>query len=264
MLKQFAVIGSPIEHSLSPFIHQRFAAQFGLELSYEKKLGEQAHFEVQVQDFFAKGGMGLNITLPFKERAFALATYRTPRCKRAAAANTLWSKGGEIYADNTDGIGLIHDLANYLSLLQKRVLILGAGGAARGIIGPLLDEKPAELILVNRTLDKAKKLGNEFPGINVCSFSELEGSFDLLINATSASISHQQLLLSPSLLSPQSFCYDLAYHREKPTPFVSWAREHSIKAVDGLGMLVEQAAEAFFIWHQLRPETNPVKVELCL
>lgn len=257
-MNRFAVIGNPIAHSLSPIIHQHFAEQFGIELSYKKIEGSLPNFEAQVLDFFASGGKGLNVTLPFKERAFAMVAWRTPRCERAHAANTLWSSANELYADNTDGIGLIRDLANYLDLTGKKVLLIGAGGAARGIIMPLFDAKIAELRIVNRTVEKAKQLSMEFPCLKTCSFDELKDSYDVIINATSASLTSDNLMLSPTLLHHETLCYDLAYNREKPTPFVAWARAQAVTAVDGLGMLVEQAAEAFFIWHNLRPETRQV------
>ncbi|MFA5958948.1 MAG: shikimate dehydrogenase [Tatlockia sp.] len=258
MQNHFAVMGNPIAHSLSPCIHQHFAEQSGITLCYEKMAIEPAQFESSVLRFFVAGGKGLNITLPFKERAFALAKITTQRAKLAKAANTLWMENNLLHADNTDGVGLLRDLAHYLALKDKSVLVLGAGGAARGILAPLLEAQVSSLVLANRTEEKAQILKQDFPAIGVSALSTLTGSFDLIINATSASLSQETLALSPTLLHSHSFCYDLAYAIEKPTPFVGWAKNHQMAAVDGLGMLVEQAAESFFIWHGMRPETKPV------
>jgi shikimate dehydrogenase len=262
MTHRFAVMGNPIAHSLSPFIHQQFAEQTGIALSYEKILVPEADFEAQVTQFFAQGGKGLNITLPFKQRAFAMATILRSRARQAKAANTLWMQEGHLQADNTDGLGLVRDLSHYLNLTEKQVLILGAGGAARGIINPLLEAGVAELVIANRSEENAKRLKADFEQIKCSSFSELAGHFDLIINATSASLAEEKLELAPSLLKSTTFCYDLAYNRQAPTPFVEWAHEHKIAGADGLGMLVEQAAEAFLIWHGLRPDARAVLHEL--
>lgn len=258
MPNRFAVMGNPVAHSLSPFIHYYFAKQMGIQLSYEKIEVAEENFESQVADFFAEGGKGLNITLPFKQKAFMLAVERTSRCKQAKAANTLWVNEGRLHADNTDGIGLIRDLAKYLVLEGKQVLLLGAGGAARGIIGPLLAAKIAQLTVVNRTEEKANALQTDFPEIKCSRIAELTDTYDLIINATSASLMDKKMALPPTLLKPSTLCYDLAYNTKVATPFVEWAQEHGSLGVDGLGMLVEQAAEAFFIWHGLRPETSSV------
>ncbi len=255
-------MGNPVAHSLSPFIHQQFAKQTKQSLVYEKKWVAEDCFEVQVSNFFAKGGKGLNITLPFKERAFAMAETKTSRCLKAKAANTLWMQEELLCADNTDGIGLIKDLSRYIQLDDKKVLVLGAGGAARGIMGPLLDSGIAELTLANRTLEKAKILHEEFPTIFYCSFQELKERFDLIINATSASLSKETLSLPLDILHPTTYCYDLAYNMQEPTSFVKWAHAHHCRGTDGLGMLVEQAAEAFFIWHGVRVETEVVLAKL--
>lgn len=262
MLSRFAVMGNPIAHSLSPFIHQRFAEQTGNQLIYEKMHVNEEAFEFQVSDFFAQGGKGLNITLPFKQRAFAMAQVRTPRCIQAKAANTLWMEEEQLHADNTDGIGLIRDLSHYLDLKAKRVLLLGAGGAARGVITPLLEAHIAELTVANRTEEKASALQNDFRQIKSCSLSGLVGSYDLIINATSASLTEKAIPISPAILHPSTYCYDLAYSSKGRTPFVIWAHEQGCQAVDGLGMLVEQAAEAFFIWHGVKPETTAVLTQL--
>ena len=251
-----AVIGNPIGHSLSPVIHQEFAKQAHLDLCYEKLEGTLENFEKQVIDFFKNGGRGLNVTLTFKERAFRLAASITPRCAEAKAANTLWMAEGVLHADNTDGCGLIKDLAHYLVLQDKNILLLGAGGAARGIIGPLLAASIKNLTLVNRSKDKAENLQKEFPQIHCSSLQSLDFKYDLILNATSASLTNNTLDLPQKLFDNAPFCYDLAYNRENPTPFIAYALAHNCPAVDGLGMLVEQAAEAFFIWHGFKPETS--------
>ncbi|WP_298627570.1 shikimate dehydrogenase [uncultured Legionella sp.] len=258
MVYHFAVIGNPIEHSLSPQIHQQFARQCNVSLSYEKIEGRNADFENQTLDFFQHGGWGLNVTLPFKQRAFAMAEVVSERCLRAGAANTLMIKNNTLYADNTDGIGLIRDLSRVITLQNKNILILGAGGATRGIIYPLLDMKPASLTLVNRTMAKAAQLQTEFPLIKITSFDELHDSFDLIINATSASLEGNAVVVPEAIMAHQPFCYDLAYSRKELTPFVCYAKTMGCKAADGLGMLVEQAAEAFYLWHGLMPQTEAV------
>ena len=258
MTDRYAVMGNPVEHSLSPIIHALFGTQTGRILSYEKILIDLLNFEQQVKDFFDQGGKGLNITLPCKQRAFALADQVTTRCATARAANTLWQNANGLQADNTDGIGLLCDLTHYIDLTDKQILVLGAGGAARGILAPLLASNPAQLTMVNRTMDKARALCADFVPTTCCSLAELNGPFDLIINATSASITGQNIMLPSSIIKPTTVCYDLAYQRTRPTPFVIWGRSQGCVAVDGLGMLVEQAAEAFAIWHGVKPEVKPV------
>jgi shikimate dehydrogenase len=262
-MNQFAVMGNPIDHSLSPVIHPLFAKQVGLTLGYEKIKVPVAQLEQAVQEFFQKPHhKGLNITLPFKGRAYAMANQRSQRSQKAAVANTLWMKNGKLCADNTDGIGLIRDLQAHIHLENKRILLIGAGGGASGVLDSLLFEKPKQLMLCNRTIDKAIALQKRFEGIHICDFDRLTGAFDLSINATSASLGDQTLPLSETLIGPQTLCYDLAYHPTKSTPFVQWAQNLGSPALDGIGMLVEQAAEAFYIWHRIRPETTPVKTQL--
>lgn len=256
MRGHYAVMGYPVAHSLSPMIHQLFAKQTGLFLTYEKIQIDLLGFEQQVTHFFSQGGKGLNITLPCKERAYALANHATPRCVTAKAANTLWYAADGLHADNTDGIGLLRDLARYMNLAGKRILILGAGGAARGIMAPLLEAKPAQLTLANRTPGKAQALCDDFPASVSCELSALTGTFDLIINATSASLSGQRLALPTTIIKPTTVCYDLAYSLKEPTPFVAWAQSQGVVAVDGLRMLIEQAAEAFSIWHGVMPDVN--------
>ncbi|MDP3905555.1 MAG: shikimate dehydrogenase [Methylococcaceae bacterium] len=262
---RYAVLGHPIKHSKSPRIHQIFAEQTGQNLSYSAQEVMPEHFQDAVTKFFAQGGKGLNCTVPLKELAWAFAAQTTPRAQLSKAVNTLkLEQDGSILGDNTDGIGLVTDLTlnHDITLADKRVLILGAGGASRGIIGPLLEQKPATLVIANRTIDKALGLAEEFQTIAPvagCGFAELAGQqFDLILNATSASLSSELPPLPPALLAENGVCYDLAYGNE-PTPFVRWGRDqHAIKSLDGLGMLVEQAAEAFFIWRGVRPETQAV------
>lgn len=263
MATHFAVMGNPVAHSLSPFIHQRFAEQTAIQLTYRKIQVTDTDFEFQVNSFFAEAGKGLNITLPFKERAYQMAIIQMPRCQQAKAANTLWVSEGRLYADNTDGTGLINDLRNYLDLVGKKVLILGAGGAARGIVGPLLTANIAQLTVANRTEEKLRQLIADFPAINYANLNNIQGNYDLIINATSASLTETNLYLPTSILRKDTLCYDLTYNIKINTPFVAWALAAGASAVDGLGMLVEQAAEAFFIWHGVKPtDTNAVITEL--
>ena len=257
-MMRFAVVGNPVQHSLSPIIHQAFSQQLCIKLSYEKISGDTSEFEQQVRDFFHTGGSGLNITLPFKERAFAMSGVKTPRCAVAKAANTLWFKEGKLHADNTDGVGLLRDLSRYIDVRGKMVLLLGAGGAARGVLGPLLGSG-ANVTIANRTKERALALLTDFPTATIGSLDEFEHrSCDLIINATSTSLNNTQPLIPTSLMQTKPFCYDLAYCKDKPTPFIAWARTLNCEAVDGLGMLIEQAAESFYIWHGAMPDTRQV------
>lgn len=262
---RYAVFGSPINHSKSPKIHRLFAEQTGQSLSYDAQEVSAESFEAAVSAFFGTGGKGLNCTVPLKELAYRFATDKTERAERSKAVNTLALQAdGAILGDNTDGCGLVTDLRNnhQLILTGKRILILGAGGASRGVIGPILEEAPARLVIANRTAEKAAQLAEEFKGlgnISGCGFEALEGQqFDLILNATSASLSGQLPPLPERLLANQGSCYDLAYGNE-PTAFVRWGiAQGAQKSLDGLGMLVEQAAEAFFVWRGVRPQTRPV------
>lgn len=254
----FAVIGNPIAHSLSPIIHQLFAKQVDIPITYEKIHVEASLFQSQVMTFFAQKGCGLNVTLPFKQKAFAMAQQHTVRCKKAQAANTLWMEENQLCADNTDGIGLIRDLERYISLPDTRILILGGGGAARGIIYPLLENKVKTITLANRTLSKTQELQRVFPEIKCIGLSEIAGQFDVLINATSASLSGEFIVLPGECFASRPFCYDLSYKQNSPTAFVQYTRKLGCDCMDGLGMLVEQAAEAFFIWNKVMPQTREV------
>ena len=264
MLDTYAVMGNPIDHSLSPIIHHAFAAQTEQRLVYEKICIDPDNFPSQVTDFFKKGGKGLNITLPCKQQAYEMSEVHTKRCEQAGAANTLWMHDGQLHADNTDGIGLLRDLARFIPIASKSILILGAGGAAHGIIGPLLSQRPARIMIANRTLAKAAALKTQFPDIMVCDLVSLSGSgdYDVIINATSLSLAGHTIELPGRLMQTRPFCYDLAYDIRQDTPFVHQAKQSSCQATDGLGMLVEQAAEAFYIWRGMVPDTRSVLSQL--
>jgi shikimate dehydrogenase len=263
---RYAVFGYPITHSKSPRIHQLFAQQTGQDLIYTAQEVSAENFINAVTAFFAGGGKGLNCTVPLKELAVVQADLLTERARFAQAVNTLaLQTDGQILGDNTDGIGLVTDLtANHqLSLHNKRILILGAGGATRGILSPLIEQTPSQLVIANRTVEKAVQLATEFcylyQAIEGCGFAELKNlEFDLILNATSASLSNQLPPLPENLLAISGCCYDLAYGN-KPTAFVRWGLENNaLKSLDGVGMLVEQAAEAFYLWRGVRPNTQAV------
>lgn len=264
MTDQYAVFGNPINHSKSPAIHRQFAEQTGQDLHYAKQLVAEDAFVKTAQAFFAEGGKGLNVTVPFKVEAFHFAQQLTPRAQRAGAVNTLAMQAdGRVLGDNTDGIGMVHDMHNLGWELQgKRILILGAGGAVRGIMQPVLAEHPAQVVIANRTVSKAEELAAHFHDlgdVQAYSFEQLAGeSFDVVINGTSASLSGDLPPLPNGLLNPNACCYDLMYGAE-PTVFLKWAGEQgAVKLADGLGMLIGQAAEAFYLWRQIRPEVVPV------
>ncbi|MGZ8240956.1 MAG: shikimate dehydrogenase [Methylobacter sp.] len=262
---RYAVFGQPIAHSKSPAIHRIFAQQTGQSLDYTAQEVPAKSFSTTAETFFAQGGKGLNCTVPLKELAWAFADRKTDRAQLSKAANTLAVQAdGSVLGDNTDGCGLVRDLLinHALTLTGARILILGAGGASRGIIVPLLEQSPRSIVIANRTVFKAINLACEFQdrgSITGCGFNELQHSqFDLILNATSASLSGRLPPLEASFLAENGVCYDLAYG-DAPTAFVRWGREnHAFKSLDGLGMLVEQAAEAFFIWRGIRPETQPI------
>lgn len=267
-MDQYVVFGNPIGHSKSPLIHRLFADQTGQQLEYSTLLAPLDDFTMCAQGFF-KQGLGANVTVPFKEEAYRLVDSLTPRAKRAGAVNTL-SKldDGSLQGDNTDGAGLVRDLIVNagVQLSGKRILLLGAGGAVRGVLEPLLAHSPASLVIANRTVEKAEQLAREFADLGpvaASGFSWLEEPVDLIINATSASLAGELPPISASLIEPgKTVCYDMMYGKE-PTPFCRWASEHkAAKVLDGLGMLAEQAAEAFFIWRGVRPDTSPVLDEL--
>ena len=265
MTDHYAVMGNPIAHSKSPRIHTLFAGQTGEDLDYRAILVELDGFAAAVGDFVAAGGRGLNITVPFKEQAWKLAATRSPRAELAGAVNTLSVGGdGSLSGDNTDGAGLVRDLlANHdATLAGKRLLLLGAGGAARGVLGPLLNEKPALLVIANRTASKAVELARlfcELGRVEGCGLDDVAGQpFDILINATAASLAGEVPAIADDTVTPESWCYDMMYG-DKPTAFMEWSHaQGAAHVMDGLGMLVEQAAESFYIWRGVRPDTAPV------
>ena len=268
-MKQFTVIGNPIDHSLSPLIHKLFAEQTGIALVYEPLLAPLDDFAATVTTFVERGGNGANVTLPFKEQAFEIVSKKSQAAIDARAVNTLvFHDDGLVEGCNTDGMGLIQDLTHnhHYSLRQKRILIIGAGGAVRGIVAPLLEQAPAKLVIANRTKRKAEYLAEQFEllgKLEARGLDELDdGPYDLIIHGTSVH-SEGELNFDVSLLGPHSWCYDLNYTLDHHTPFVRWAVEHGAKqALDGLGMLVEQAAAAFYIWHGVYPDTDAVIASL--
>ena len=266
MPDKYAVIGNPVAHSKSPLIHAAFARQTGQDLSYTAILASEAGFDAAVERFRDEGGRGLNVTLPFKHRAFALAHERSGRAQHALAVNTLAFRDGHVFGDNTDGFGLVRDVRVNLGfeLRGRRILLMGAGGASYGVCGPLLDEKPAALTVANRTLEKAVALCEHFRelhgGGGVLSASGYEGvagmRFDVVINATSAGLTGAMPGLPGDLFAPGALAYDMLYGRS--TPFLEFAAAQGVRTSDGLGMLVEQAAESFYVWRGVRPATAPV------
>ena len=265
---RYALIGHPVTHSLSPRIHARFAEQTGEAVAYELIEAPRAGFAGALARFIAEGGRGLNVTLPFKEEAHRRATSVSARARAAGAVNTLAMRpGGEIYGDNTDGAGFIRDLhANCgLQTRGRDVLVLGAGGAARGIVPPLLESGVASIVIANRTVERALSLERLFGsagGVSSCAFDELAGRrFHGIVNATSASLAGEAPALPESVEA--EWGYDLAYAKAGATAFVRWLERRGVRrAFDGLGMLVEQAAESFFLWRGVRPQTTPVIREL--
>jgi len=266
---RYAVMGNPVAHSKSPRIHSLFATQSGQRLTYEAIRVESGSLANAVDEFLAAGGKGLNITVPLKEEAWSLAPARSRRAERAGAVNTLvLESSGNHFGDNTDGAGLVRDLLDNhgCTLQQKRLLLLGAGGAARGVIEPLLLEQPTLLVIANRTAEKAVALARQFCDLGHtegCGLDDVAGqSFDLIINATAASLAGQVPALPESVVTPDCWCYDMMY-ADKATPFMEWTRQRgATRCLDGLGMLVEQAAEAYFLWRGVRPDTRPVIEQL--
>jgi shikimate dehydrogenase len=266
---RYAVIGNPVAHSKSPFIHAEFAGQTGQDLVYERVLAPLNGFAAAVHNFRAEGGLGLNVTLPFKLEAFALAEERSVRALGAQAVNTLKFEGATIYGENTDGIGLVRDIQVNLAfpIEGRNVLLMGAGGAAQGALGMLLDAKPAQLVVANRTPEKAEQLAERLRGdrglgmavLSASGYAELSGrQFDLIINSTSASLYNTVPELPDGVFARDCLAYDMMYG-EGLTPFLEKAlTQGAARLADGIGMLVEQAAESFFIWRGVRPQTSPV------
>lgn len=269
MTDSYAVVGNPIGHSKSPAIHTAFAEQTGQDLSYKAQLFELEQFSRQADGFFNDGGKGLNVTVPFKLDAWRFADVLSNRAQRAGSVNTLLlGKDSKIYGDNTDGVGLVRDIKqNHAGTIAgKRVLVLGAGGAVRGVLAIMLAEQPAQLTIANRTVAKAQTLAEEFAdlgSVSASSFVDLAGQqFDLVINGTAASLQGDLPPLPDGILASGAWCYDMMYGADE-TPFNAWARQQgAAKTMDGLGMLVEQAAESFFIWRQVRPQTAAVIAQL--
>lgn len=265
MSARYAVIGNPIAHSKSPLIHNAFARETGQDLVYERILGHLDGFEGDVRGFFAAGGGGLNVTVPFKEQAWAMADDCGPAAQTAGAVNTLIPlSGGRLRGENTDGIGLVRDLGDNhgFPFTGRRLLLLGAGGAARGCLRPLLETRPALLVIANRTASKALALAAELAELGPISGRGLDDlgadGFDLIINATSAGLAGDTPDLPPGCLAQGGWAYDMLYG-DAPTPFCRWAESQgAARALDGLGMLVEQAAESFRLWRGVRPSTRPV------
>ncbi len=263
MTDRYAVFGHPIAHSKSPQIHAEFARQTGQDMTYEAILAPLDGFADSVAQFVTAGGRGANVTVPFKEEAFKLARRLSSRAQRAGAVNTLSFDDSGIVGDNTDGAGLVADLTRNLNcpLDGKRILLLGAGGAARGVIEPLLEHQPAALVIANRTVSRAQELAELFgQGLTACNFEAADTPFDLVINATAASLAGELPPLSPNIFTAGTLAYDMMYGRD--TPFLSFAHTYGASTADGLGMLVEQAAEAFFAWRGVRPDTAPVIAKL--
>ena len=266
-MDRYVVFGNPVAHSLSPEIHARFAAALGERIDYARHEIPLGAFAAHARAFFESGGAGANVTLPFKIDAFRFAKRATERARNAGAANFLARRGDAIEADNTDGAGLVADLTRNLGLQLRgaRILLLGAGGAARGVIGPLLDLGPAGLVIANRTRAKAVELCESFDAagnVAAASLADIPAAeYALVLNATSTSTRGEPLVLAPHLIGPGVTAYDMAYG-EAAKEFVARARAAGARAIDGLGMLVEQAAESYHLWRGRRPETAPVLAEL--
>lgn len=263
----YAVIGNPIEHSKSPVIHHVFAQLTHQDIQYERVLAPLDGFTETVHGLISHGFKGANVTVPFKLEAFAMANRLTERAQDAGAVNTLIFDAEGIIGDNTDGVGLVRDITQNIgvSFAGKRVLLIGAGGASEGVLHPILAAHPALLIITNRTLDKALNMVKRveardemvFVSVNAYAFDDLDGQqFDIVINATSAGLSDSQLPLPSGIFAPHALAYDMMYGRI--TPFMAFAHQHGATVFDGLGMLIEQAAEAFSVWRGIRPPTGPV------
>lgn len=259
----YAVMGNPVSHSQSPAIHALFATQTGQSMRYDPLLVEHSALVQAVSVFQQQGGRGLNITVPFKQEAWSLATQRSARAELAGAVNTLSFSDGHILGDNTDGAGLVQDLQRQLGSIEgKKILVLGAGGAVRGVLSPLLKQNPEHILVANRTASKADHLADLFSSLGSISSSGFEAlqtaSFDLIINGTATSLQGDVPAITTATINSHTCVYDMMYAAQ-PTAFMQWASQAGAAlCVDGLGMLVEQAAESFYLWRQIRPETDPV------
>jgi shikimate dehydrogenase len=267
---QYCVFGNPIAHSKSPLIHAAFALQTGQTMSYERRLAPLDGFALAAHTFAAEGGKGANVTVPFKLDACALATQLTPRAKAAGAVNTLRFDGETILGDNTDGAGLVADIMRNagVSVAGKRVLLLGAGGAARGVVLPLLEQAPQEIFIANRTVATAEALAAQFAEalghpqqLRAGAFAQADGQFDIVINATSASLAGDLPPVPAGIFGSHTLALDMMYGAQ-PTVFMDFAAQHGAQVRDGLGMLVEQAAEAFYVWRGVRPQTQDLLAQL--
>lgn len=267
MSDRYAVTGNPVAHSQSPQIHAEFARQTGQDMVYERLPAPLDAFAATARQFFSAGGKGLNVTVPFKHEAWDLVDSHRGDALDAQAVNTITSENGKLVGDNTDGIGLVADIKKNLGfeISGKRVLLMGAGGATYGVMFPLLREKAKALVVVNRTLEKAqslvqsieKRAGASVTGLDAVAYADLLGTkFDIVINATSAGLRGEMPPLPEGIFATGALAYDMVYGRD--TPFLAFARQQGASAVDGLGMLVEQAAESFHIWRGVRPQTAPV------
>ncbi len=269
MSDRYAVIGNPVKHSLSPEIHAAFAAQTDEDIEYNRLLGDMEDFNGDVRDFFTRGGCGLNVTVPFKQKAWELMDELSEGARIAGAVNTITRQdSGKLHGDNTDGVGLVRDLRQNhgFDFNDASVLLIGAGGASRGVILPLLQQQPASLMIANRTAEKAVSLADLFSRhgeVCGCGLHEIGNQqFDLIINATAAGLKGDVPAIPDTCLASGGWSYDMMYGRE-PTAFVRWGEAHHAgRALDGIGMLVEQAAESFFIWRGVRPHTAAVIKQL--
>jgi len=263
----YGVVGNPISHSKSPSIHQAFSLQTKQSIEYKPFLVAVESFEQAIADFISSGVSGVNVTVPFKEKAWAIATKLSKCAELAGAVNTLSFKDGDIFGDNTDGLGLVNDLKNNygFDFEGKTVLVLGAGGAVRGVLGPIIQENPASITIANRTLSKAEQLKQVFAkdySISTSGFSDLDTRFDLIINGTSASLNNELPPIPEVVVGSHSVLYDMMYSNQTTT-FNQWGQAlNAGNTIDGLGMLVEQAAEAFYIWRAIRPATHEVFAKL--
>jgi shikimate dehydrogenase len=269
VIDRYAVIGHPIAHSRSPIIHKLFAEDTGQNILYGAMDVAPEELGHVISEFMQNGGRGMNVTVPHKTTVMDLMDELTPQAKLAGAVNTITRlKDGRLEGDNTDGIGLIADLRDnlHIELIDSSVLVLGAGGATRGILPPLLEQIPAEVVIANRTVEKAQTLVDAFTdlgNLKACGFDELAGKkFHLIINATSAGLSGELPPFPASIIDADTVCYDLSYSM-RDTPFIAWAKKNGcVKAYQGWGMLVEQAAESFYIWRGVRPDTTLVRAQL--
>ncbi|MEB3754338.1 shikimate dehydrogenase [Acinetobacter sp. MD2(2019)] len=259
MSKSFAVVGHPIEHSRSPELHHAFAQKTGLDIDYQKRLAPLDGFASNIKSFFASGGCGLNVTVPFKEQAFELCDVLTERAKIAKAVNTLWMENGLLHGDNTDGQGLVNAIQSLgWSLKNSKILILGAGGATRGVIYPLVQAGATHISIANRTIERAQQLVNDLKAhvtqaeLSVLPLNDLNGDFNIIINATSASLSGEALCLPKTVHF--EYAYEMAYG--KVSSFLQQAEQRQVPTSDGFGMLVGQAIEAFYIWNGVKPELS--------